>query len=121
MEHPLVHYDEGSFHLPEMGDGIFSQYSHSIRCDKLGNTVVDFRVNMIWPAAEDYSAAVIVLHPLKHFLALLLHVMAEIILFLPGKMGSAPYTVLGNGVFSRKHLYKLICKYLFRRKSHKGI
>ena len=73
MVHPLIHNDKRSLKLTQMGYGVLCQHADAVACDELRDTVVDFRVHMVWAACEHDSATSGVLHVVEHLLALSLY------------------------------------------------
>ena len=59
MVHPLIGYDERTFRLRQMGDGVLGQNSYIIGSDQLRDTVVDLRVNMVRTTCKYDTALVI--------------------------------------------------------------
>ena len=63
MVHPLVYDPQGTLHLAEMRYRILREYSHSVRCDELGDAVIDLRIYMVRTSGEHYAAPFVFLYP----------------------------------------------------------
>ena len=61
--HPLVHDDEGTLRLIEVGDGVLGKNGHAVGIDELRNTVVDLGIHMVGSSCQNDAVAVVVLQP----------------------------------------------------------
>ena len=56
MVHPLIHDNEGTFHLSKVGNGVLSQHSDPIGGNKLRNAVVDLRIHMVRTSCQNNAS-----------------------------------------------------------------
>ena len=86
MVHPLVIDTDGAFQMTKVCNGIFGKYGDSVTVDHIRDTMVDLRVNMVWTACKDDSAASGFFQVLQSFLAFFLDVCMDSCKFFPGFM-----------------------------------
>ena len=61
--HPLIHDNEGTLRLIEIGDGILGKHCHTIGIDELRDTVVDLGIDMVRSSGQNDTVAVVVFQP----------------------------------------------------------
>ena len=89
MIHPLVVDTDGTFQMSKVCNGVFGKYGDSVAVDHIRDTVVDFRINMVWTACKNDSAAAGFFQVLQGFLPLFLDIRMYGCKFFPGLMGSS--------------------------------
>ncbi len=105
-----------------MGNRILGQDRQTVARDEFGNAVVDFRVDVVRPTAEDDAPAVVLLQPAEGFLPLPFHIGPETALGLPGFMGSVLHLLSGNvRELFPEDLHELVGENLLRGESHEGV
>ena len=61
--HPLIHDNEGTLRLIEIGDRILGKHCHTIGIDELRDTVVDLGIDMVRSSGQNDTVAVVVFQP----------------------------------------------------------
>src|SRR5574344_282784 len=80
---PLVNNAQRAFYTAEMCNAVFCKYGKTETVNKFGNTVIDFRIKMIWTAGKNDSVGTAVDHLFKRVLSFLFNIFAELILLVP--------------------------------------
>ena len=118
MVHPLVVDADRAFHRCQMRDGILGKYGNTIAVDQIRDTMMDFRVNMVWTACKDNTMASCLFQIFQGFFPFFLHIAACSSHFLPALMYSS------FDFFSRdilKFLYQTIGQNFLRSKCKERI
>ena len=121
MVHPLIHDNKRAFQIPQMGNGIFCQYTHTVGSNHFRNTVIDFRINMVWTTGQHDTAAMVFFHIFQYFFALLLHLQTGHCKFFPAFGYGITYFGFRNMEFFLKTVYELFGKDFFVCKRHERV
>ena len=74
--HPLVIDANRAFHRCQMRDGILSKYGNTIAVDQIRDTMMDFRVNMVWASCKDNTMASCIFQIFQGFFPFFLYIAA---------------------------------------------
>ena len=118
MVHPLVIDADRAFHRCQMRDGIFGKYGNTIAVDQIRDTVMDFRVNMVWTACKDNTMTTCLFQIFQGFFSFFLHIAACSSHFLPALMHSS-FDFLSRDIL--KFLYQTIGQNFLRSKCKERI
>ena len=116
--HPLVVDTDGTLQMSKVCNGVFGKYGDSVAVDHIRDTVVDFRVNMVWTACKNDSAAAGFFQVLQGFFTLFLDIHMYGCKFFPGFMGGSFYL---GGRNVREFFHKAVCKDLFGSKCQERV
>ena len=121
MIHPLIHYNKWSLQIAKVWYGILCKNADTVGVNKLWNTMVDFRINVIWTSGKNYTTAAIFFHIFENFLALFLHLKTSHCQLFPCLRSCTANLWFWNIKFLPKHINKLLWENLFTWKGHKWI
>ena len=110
MIHPLVIDTDRTLNVCQMGNGILCENSKSVAVNKIRDTVMDFRVNMVRTACQDNAPAPCFFQVFQSFFTLFLNISAGSGQFFPGSVSSSFY-FLSRQIF--KNFYKAVSKHRF--------
>ena len=94
-----------------MRDGVLGQNRHSIRGDQFRDTMIDFRIYMIWTARQDNALTMVFFHPSKNLVPFFLNIFLCLQQFFPGLIRRSADLWLRKSVFLTEHLTNSIQKY----------
>ena len=110
MIHPLVIDADRTLNVCQMGNGILCENSKSVAVNKIRDTVMDFRVNMVRTPCQDNAPAPCFFQVFQSFFTLFLNISAGSGQFFPGSVSSSFY-FLSRQIF--KNFYKAVSKHRF--------
>ena len=96
MVHPLVIDTQGAFNRCQMRDRILCQYGNAVGVDQVRDTVMDLRINVVWPSGQHDAASSCLIQIAESLLTFPANIFPALGHFFPGGMGSVRYFCGGN-------------------------
>ena len=118
MIHPLVIDTDRTLYFCQMRNRILCKYSNAIAVDQIRDTMMDFRVNMVWASCKDNTMASCIFQIFQGFFPFFLYIAACSSHFLPALMHSS-FDFFCRDIL--KFLYQTICQNFLRSKCKERI